>query len=305
MPQWDFLNFMVEKAKRYPGFHLRTRAEVNELIREDGRIVGMLANTPDGIIEIRADLIVGADGRHSLVRERAGLQVMNLGAPIDVMWMRISREPGDPEQTFGHIEPGRILVMLNRQTYWQCAYVIPKGSAEQVRQKGLPAFREEILQLSRFFGNRVEELRDWKDVSLLTVAVDRLSRWSMPGLLCIGDAAHAMSPIGGVGINLAIQDAVAAANILGPHLLKGSPTVAELDQVQRRREFPTRATQRIQVFVQDRVISRVLRSTKPMSLPWFLKLLGRWPILRRIPARVVGVGFRPEHVRAMNTKVAA
>jgi 2-polyprenyl-6-methoxyphenol hydroxylase-like FAD-dependent oxidoreductase len=305
MPQWDFLNFMAEKGKCYPGFHLRMRAEVNELVREDGRVVGVLANTPDGIVEVRADLIVGADGRHSLIRQRAGLQVMNLGAPIDVMWMRISRRPDDPEQTFGHIEPGRIVVMLNRETYWQCAYVIPKGSAEQVRQKGLPAFREQILQLSPFFGNRVEELRDWKDVSLLTVAVDRLSRWSMPGLLCIGDAAHAMSPIGGVGINLAIQDAVAAANILGPQLLKGSPTETDLEQVQRRREFPTRATQRIQVFVQDRIISRVLRSTKPMSLPWFLKLLGRWPILRRIPARVVGVGFRPEHVKAMNTNAAA
>ena len=305
MPQWDFLNFMAEKGKSYPGFHLKMRAEVNELVKENGRVVGVLANTPDGAIEIRADLIVGADGRHSLIRDRAGLQVMNLGAPIDVMWMRISRRPDDPGQTFGHIEPGRILVMLNRGTYWQCAYVIPKGSAEQVRQKGLPAFREEILQLSPFFGNRVEELRDWKDVSLLTVAVDRLSRWSMPGLLCIGDAAHAMSPIGGVGINLAIQDAVAAANILGPNLLKGSPTEAELGQVQRRREFPTRATQRLQVFVQDRVISRVLRSTKPMSLPWFLKILGYWPILRRIPARVVGVGFRPEHVNAMHTKAAA
>ena len=305
MPQWDFLNFMAEKGKSYPGFHLTMRAEVNELVKENGRVVGVLANTPDGAIEIRADLIVGADGRHSLIRERAGLQVMNLGAPIDVMWMRISRRSDDPGQTFGHIEPGRILVMLNRGTYWQCAYVIPKGSAEQVRQKGLPAFREAILQLSPFFGNRVEELRDWKDVSLLTVAVDRLSRWSMPGLLCIGDAAHAMSPIGGVGINLAIQDAVAAANILGPNLLKGSPTEAELGQVQRRREFPTRATQRLQVFVQDRVISRVLRSTKPMSLPWFLKILAYWPMLRRIPARVVGVGFRPEHVNAMHTKAAA
>jgi 2-polyprenyl-6-methoxyphenol hydroxylase-like FAD-dependent oxidoreductase len=305
MPQWDFLNFIAGKGKSYPGFHLEMQAEVIELIKENGRVAGVLANTPDGIAEIRADLIVGADGRHSLIRERAGMEVMNLGAPIDVMWMRISRRPDDPEQTFGHIEPGRILVMLNRETYWQCAYVIPKGSAEQVRQKGLPAFREEILQLSPFFGNRVEELRDWKDVSLLTVAVDRLCRWSLPGLLCIGDAAHAMSPIGGVGINLAIQDAVASANILGPSLLKGSPTEEDLDRVQRRREFPTRATQRLQVFVQDRVISRVLRTTKPMSLPWFLKILAYWPILRRIPARVVGVGFRPEHVSAMHSKSAA
>jgi 2-polyprenyl-6-methoxyphenol hydroxylase-like FAD-dependent oxidoreductase len=219
--------------------------------------------------------------------------------------MRISRKPEDPEQTFGHIEPGKVFVMLNRETYWQCAYVIPKGSAEQIRQRGLPAFRQEIVQLSPFFGDRVEELRDWKDISLLTVLVDRLSRWAMPGLLCIGDAAHAMSPIGGVGINLAIQDAVAAANILGATLLNGCPVQADLDRVQHRREFPTRATQRLQLFVQDRVISRVLSSTKPMSLPWFLKILKYWPFLRRIPARVVGVGFRPEHVKVINRKVAA
>jgi 2-polyprenyl-6-methoxyphenol hydroxylase-like FAD-dependent oxidoreductase len=248
---------------------------------------------------------VGADGRHSVIRERAGLQVENLGAPIDVMWMRLSRKQDDPGQTFGHIEPGRIFVMLNRETYWQCAYVIPKGTADQIQQRGLASFREEIVRLSPFFGDRVEELRDWKDVSLLTVAVDRLSRWSMPGLLCIGDAAHAMSPIGGVGINLAIQDAVAAANILGPNLLNGCPTEADLDRVRQRREFPTRATQRLQVFFQDRVISRVLSSSKTLSLPWQLRLFGRWPFLRRIPARVVGVGFRPEHVRTMNAKVAA
>jgi 2-polyprenyl-6-methoxyphenol hydroxylase-like FAD-dependent oxidoreductase len=188
--------------------------------------------------------------------------------------------------------------------------VIPKGSAEQVKQKGLAAFREEIGKLSPFFGTRVEELRDWNHVSVLTVAVDRLSRWSVPGLLCIGDAAHAMSPIGGVGINLAVQDAVAAANILGPKFMNGRPTETDLYRVQKRREFPTRATQRMQVFVQDRVINRVLHSTKPISLPWPIKLLGRWPFLRRIPARIVGVGFRPEHVKPelvkpLNAKIAA
>jgi 2-polyprenyl-6-methoxyphenol hydroxylase-like FAD-dependent oxidoreductase len=305
MPQWDFLNFIAEKARSYAGFHLKMKTDVTDLIKEKGNVVGVLANTPDGTLEIRADLVVGADGRRSLIRERAGMQVKNLGAPIDVMWMRLSRHLSDPGQTFGHIEAGKVFVMLNRETYWQCAYVIPKGSASEVQQRGLAAFREEIVRLSPFLKDRVEELRDWKDVSLLTVAVDRLHHWSMPGLLCIGDAAHAMSPIGGVGINLAVQDAVAAANLLGPKLLNGSPTEADLNRVQQRREFPTRVIQRIQVFAQDRILSRVLSSTKPISLPWFLKLLGRWPVLRRIPARVVGVGFRPEHVKTMNLKVAS
>ena len=219
--------------------------------------------------------------------------------------MRLSRRPGDPGQTFGHIDVGKIFVMLNREDYWQCAYVIPKGAAGEIRQRGLDAFREDIVKLSPFLRDRVDELRDWNQVSLLTVAVDRLSRWSLPGLLCIGDAAHAMSPIGGVGINLAIQDAVAAANILGARLCEGTPTEDELRAVQRRREFPTRATQRLQVFVEDRVIKRALGSTKPLALPWPLKLLGRWPFLRRIPARVVGIGFRPEHVRGSNGRITA
>jgi 2-polyprenyl-6-methoxyphenol hydroxylase-like FAD-dependent oxidoreductase len=305
MPQWDFLNFLAGKGQQYSGFHLKLRAEATDLLRENGRVVGVLANTPEGLLEIRADLTVGADGRHSVIRERAGLHVMNLGAPIDVMWMRFTRQPGDPEQTGGHAEPGRFFVMLNRGNYWQCAYVIPKGTAGQIQQKGIAPFREEIVGLCPFLAGRVEELRDWKDVSVLTVAVDRLSRWSLPGVLCIGDAAHAMSPIGGVGINLAIQDAVAAANILGASLLKGSPTEADLHRVQQRREFPTRATQRIQVFVQDRVVRRVLGSTKVLSLPWPLRLFRAWPFLRRIPARVVGIGFRPEHVKPLRARVAA
>jgi 2-polyprenyl-6-methoxyphenol hydroxylase-like FAD-dependent oxidoreductase len=255
------------------------------------------ATTSDGPLEIRAQLTIGANGRHSVVRERAGFEVIDLGAPMDVMWMRISRRPTDSPQTFGHADKGRILVQLNREDYWQCAFVIPKGSAEEVRQRGLPAFREEIAGLAPYLRNRVGELRDWKDVSVLTVAVDRLARWSRPGLLCIGDAAHAMSPIGGVGINLAIQDAVATVNILGPKLLKGACTEADLHAVQRRRNFPTWATQRLQIGVQNNVIRRVLGSSKTLTLPWPLKLLRRFPILRRIPARVVGIGFRPEHVK--------
>jgi len=297
MPQWDFLNFIVEQARRYPAFHLRMQAEVTDLIEENGKVAGVRAKTPEGILEARANLTVGADGRHSVVRERAGLPVINLGAPMDVMWMRLSRRSGDPGQTFGHVDIGRILVLLNREDYWQCAFVIPKGAIEEIRQRGLASFREEIARLAPFLRDRVDELRDWKDISLLTVVVDRLQRWFRSGLLCIGDAAHAMSPIGGVGINLAIQDAVAAANILGTKLLQGTPTESELHAVQRRREFPTRATQRLQLVIQNNVIRRVLGSSKPLSLPWILKLMRRWAFLRRIPARLIGIGFRPEHVK--------
>ena len=296
MPQWDFLNFLVEQGRRYSGFHLETKAEATDLIEENGCIVGVRVTTPEGKRDVRANLTIGADGRHSVIRARAGLPVVHLGAPMDVLWMRLSRHPSDAGQTFGYVDRGRILVLLNREDYWQCAFVIPKGSADELRQRGLPAFREEIAGLVPFLRDRVEELRDWKDISLLTVAVDRLTQWSRPGLLCIGDAAHAMSPIGGVGINLAIQDAVATANILGPALLRGTPTQHDLDAVQKRRMFPTRATQRLQLAIQNNVIRRVLGSTKPLALPWFFKLFQRFPYLRRIPARLVGIGFRPEHV---------
>jgi 2-polyprenyl-6-methoxyphenol hydroxylase-like FAD-dependent oxidoreductase len=297
MPQWDFLDFIVEQARRYPTFRLMMQAEVVDLIEENGAIVGVVAKTPDGMREIRANLTVGADGRHSVVRERAKLQVMDLGAPMDVFWMRLSRRPTDPAQTFGHVEPGKIFVMLDREDYWQCAYVIPKGRGEEIKSKGLAAFREEIAALSPFFRDRVEELRDWKDISLLMVRVDRLARWYRPGLLCIGDAAHAMSPIGGVGINLAVQDAVAAANILARPMAAGETLTPYLEQVQRRREFPTRVTQRVQLFAQDNVITKVLAGDGPIKVPGILKLLQRWPVLQRIPARAIGMGARPEHVR--------
>jgi 2-polyprenyl-6-methoxyphenol hydroxylase-like FAD-dependent oxidoreductase len=251
----------------------------------------------DGQLEIRAALTIGADGRHSVVRQRAGLEVKNLGAPMDVMWMRISRRPHDPGQTFGHIDRGRILVLINRDDYWQCAFVIAKGTADEIRNRGLSSFREELVSLAPFLRDRVEELRDWKDISLLTVAVDQLVRWFRLGLLCIGDAAHAMSPIGGVGINLAIQDAVATANLLGTKLLQGTPSEADLNAVQRRRTFPTWATQRVQIMVQNNVIGHVLGRPIPLTLPWPLTLLRRCPILRRIPARLVGLGVRPEHVK--------
>lgn len=297
MPQWDFLNFLVERGKPYPGFKVKMQAEATDLIEENGRIAGVRAETPDGLIEIRALLTVGCDGRRSVVRERAGLEVMDLGAPMDVLWMRISRHPSDPDQTFGHAEAGKIFVMIDREEYWQCGFVIPKGAADELRKRGIEHFREEVANLQPFLRDRVHELRDWNDVSLLTVKVDRLQRWFRPGLLCIGDAAHAMSPVGGVGINLAIQDAVAAANIVAAKLASESVGIRDLEQVQRRREFPTRAMQRLQVAVQNRVIRRVLSSAKPLTLPLALRLLQWWPMLRRIPARVVGMGFRPEHIR--------
>jgi 2-polyprenyl-6-methoxyphenol hydroxylase-like FAD-dependent oxidoreductase len=296
MPQWDFLNFITEQGRRYATFHLQMQAEVTDLVEVSGTVAGVRARTPNGILEIRAPLTVGADGRHSIIRERAGLEVIDLSAPMDVMWMRISRHPTDPAQTLGHFDRGRILFLINREDYWQCAFVIPKGTADEIRQRGLEAFRQEIVDLEPFLQDRVEELRDWKQISLLTVIVDRLARWFRPGLLCIGDAAHAMSPIGGVGINLAIQDAVAAANILGPKLRQNKLTESDLQAVERRRNFPTRATQRLQILIQNNVIRRVLGRDKTFSLPWPLTLLRRWPILRRIPARVLGLGFRPEHV---------
>ncbi len=297
MPQWHFLDFISEQAARYPGFHLKMQAEATDLIQDNNQVQGVNAKTPEGPLEVRAKLIVGADGRRSVVRERAGLEVIQIGAPMDVLWMRINRNSTDPKQSLGRIDRGKMMVMINREEYWQCAFIIAKGAADEIRQKGIEAFRQSILEIAPFLGERVKELRDWNDVSLLTVAVDRLRRWSMPGLLCIGDAAHAMSLIGGVGINLAIQDAVATANLLGAILLQRTPAQEELQMVQRRRTFPTEVTQRFQVFVQNNVIRRVLTSTKPMRAPWFMKLFGRLPFLRRIPARMLGVGVRPEHVQ--------
>jgi 2-polyprenyl-6-methoxyphenol hydroxylase-like FAD-dependent oxidoreductase len=297
MPQWEFLNFIAEKAAKYPQFHLKMEAEVTDLIEDGGRVAGVRAQTPQGLLEVRADLTVGADGRRSVVRERAGLRVLDLGAPIDVLWMRVSRQPTDPGATFGRIDAGRFLALLNREEYWQLAYVIPKGKAEELRQQGLDGLREDLGRLAPFLRDRVSELRDWNDVKLLTVAVDRLIDWSRPGLLCIGDAAHAMSPVGGVGINLAIQDAVAASNILGPKFQQGTVDDDTLRHIQRRRMFPTRATQWLQVTAQNNIIQRVLESTKPISVPWPVQLLNWSSWLRRIPARVVGMGFRPEHVR--------
>jgi 2-polyprenyl-6-methoxyphenol hydroxylase-like FAD-dependent oxidoreductase len=297
MPQWDFLDFLADHAREYPAFHLRMQAEVKDLIEVDGRVTGVRVTTPDGPLDVHADLVVAADGRRSVVREKAGLAVMDIGAPMDVLWMRLSRMPGDPDQLLGRIVAGQMLVMIDRGDYWQCAFVISKGSLQALQQEGLEAFQAKIGKLAPFLGERVRELRSWDDIKLLTVTVDRLKRWFKPGLLCIGDAAHAMSPIGGIGINLAIQDAVATANILGTPLRRGVVELEPLAAVQRRREPPTRLTQRLQVLIQNRMISRVLGSQGAIAPPLLLRLAAQVPFLRRIPARIVGIGFRPEHVR--------
>ena len=297
MPQWDFLNFLAAQGARYRNFGLMMRADVTDVIFEGARAVGVRVDTPDGVREVRADLIVGADGRHSIVREEAGFKVQDLGAPMDVLWTRISRRPDDQYETLGRIEAGHVFIKLNRGDYWQCAFVIPKGATDQVHREGLPAFRAKIRELSPGLGDRVEELKSWDDVKLLTVTLDRLAQWYRPGLLCIGDAAHAMSPIGGVGINLAVQDAVAAANLLYDPLRRGRPSDEDLAAVQRRRVFPMRVIQGIQLFIQDRIIRRVLASKQRPTAPAVLKLLDWLPVLRRVPAYIMGIGVQREHVR--------
>jgi 2-polyprenyl-6-methoxyphenol hydroxylase-like FAD-dependent oxidoreductase len=296
MPQWNFLNFLATHGAKYPHFTLRMRAEIIDLIEQQGHVVGVRADSPEGPLAVRAALVIGADGRNSMVRERAGLKVDDLGAPIDVLWMRLSRRPSDGAEPLGRIGAGTIFVMIDRGDYWQCAYVIPKGAAEAIKARGIEAFRAAIVAVAPGMHDRVGELSTWDDVKLLTVKVDRLSTWHRPGLLCIGDAAHAMSPVGGVGINLAIQDAVAAANRLAIPLRAGAVGEDDLAAVQRRRMFPTRVTQRIQLLIQDNILGRVLASRQTPSPPWPLRLLGRCPLLQRIPARLIGLGIRPEHV---------
>lgn len=297
MPQWDFLDFLADRARAYPNFKLIMQANVVDLIDEGGRIAGVRATTPDGPLEVRARLTVGCDGRKSIVRAKAGLEVEDIGAPIDVFWMRISRLPGDPPSG-GRLNAGSFFAVLDRGDYFQLAYVIPKNAAERIKEAGLPAFRQTIAKALPFLADRVDELKSWDDVKLLTVSIDRLRTWYRPGLLCIGDAAHAMSPVGGVGINLAIQDAVAAANILWKPLKNGTLSTFDLARVQHRRTFPTRVTQRLQVLAQNRVVQPVLRSTRPLEANWLLRLMDRTPLLQRIPARIVGVGVRPEHIQS-------
>ncbi|NBD10833.1 FAD-dependent oxidoreductase [Corallococcus silvisoli] len=297
MPQWDLLDFLARKAAAYPGFHLLRRTAVTDVVRERGQVVGVRALTPEGILQVRASLVVAADGRTSTVRQQSGLEVENLGAPMDVLWFRVTRKPDDPVDPMGRFERGQLFILINRGDQWQCGRIIAKGGFEHLQRQGLESFRDDFAKLTPFLADRRQEIRSWDDVKLLTVRVDRLRTWYQPGLLCIGDAAHAMSPVGGVGINLAVQDAVAAANLLAGPLLARHVTPQDLHRVQQRREFPTRVTQRAQVLIQDRVLGPVLRNPSPLSrLPLPLWLLEHVPALRRIPARLVGMGVRPEHV---------
>ena len=295
MPQWDFLNFLAAQAKNFAGFQLLMQHEAVGLIRDSGQITGVEVRAPGGLVLIRANLVIGCDGRHSLTRQAAGLEVHEYGAPIDVLWFRFSRHDGDPEQLLGNINFGRILILINRGDYFQAGLIVRKGSFDDLKRGGLAAFREILQQIAPFLSNRVEELRDWDQIKLLSVQINRLRRWYRPGLLCIGDAAHAMSPAGGVGINLAIQDAVATANLLAIPLKEKRVTEETLAKVQQRREFPTRVTQRLQINA-HKVFRRVFETTGPMKAPWQLKAALQIPGVQRLIARVIGVGIRPEHI---------
>jgi 2-polyprenyl-6-methoxyphenol hydroxylase-like FAD-dependent oxidoreductase len=295
MPQWDFLDFLAEKARAFPNFRLMMETEATDLIRAGENIAGVAARTKNGELRITAHLTIAADGRHSVLRDRTGLMLDDLGAPIDVLWLRLPHRPGDTDEPVARIGVGQFFIMLYRGDYWQCALVIPKGGYAAVREQGLEEFRARIAAIAR--RDDADEIRDWDDVKLLTVSVNRLERWHRPGLLFIGDAAHAMSPVGGVGINLAIQDAVAAANILVTPLRRKRVQPTDLARVRARRMFPTQMTQAAQVAVQNRVLDPLLASTQTPKAPFILRLAQHWTFLQRIPARLVGIGVRPEHVR--------
>ena len=304
MPQWDFLNFLRESGKRFACLNVMMNASATDLIRSGDAVVGVTADTPEGPVEIRAGLMIGCDGRHSMVRERAGLEVEEFGAPMDVLWFRAGRRPNETENLFARIQTGKMLVTFDRGDYWQCAYVIAKDQLDAVKARGLDAFRNDVAGMAPILSAGLSDVKSWDDVKLLTVAINRLKRWTLPGLLCIGDAAHAMSPIGGVGVNLAIQDAVATANLLAAKLVavkdsKGCPSEDELDAVRLRRTFPVRMTQAMQVAVQNNLISRVVKpDQKPLRVPVFLRLISAVPWLQALAGRLVAIGVRPEHVHS-------
>ena len=299
MPQWDFLNFLAEKARRFPALKVVMSAQVTSLVEMAERVVGVKATTPDGPLEVRATLVVGCDGRSSTVRAASGLVVQDLGSPIDVLWFRVSKKPGDPEQVLGRLGADKMIVTIDRTDYWQCAYVIGKGGIERVHAAGLEAFKAAVADGAHFLSDRVDELKSFDDIKLLSVSVDRLTAWSKPGLLCIGDAAHAMSPVGGVGINLAIQDAVATANLLAAKLKAETLQDGDLDSVRRRRLFPVKVIQGLQVAVHNRVLKpAVSGARRSLKVPWPLKLLDSHAWLRRWPAQFLGLGVRPEHVHS-------
>jgi 2-polyprenyl-6-methoxyphenol hydroxylase-like FAD-dependent oxidoreductase len=298
MPQWDFLNFLSSHAKRFPTFQLYMETEVVDVLMEGSRVIGVRAKTPQGELEVHADLVIGADGRHSTTQTRAGLEQLEFGVPIDVLWMRISKKEDDPEQSLGFFQHGKLLVLLDRDDYWQAGFVIPKGQFDEIKQRGLTQFQNEIVSFAGFLRDHVAELDDWSKIKLLTVQVNRLRDWCCEGLLCIGDSAHAMSPAGGVGINLAIQDAVATANLLAEKLQRGPVHVGDLREVQARREWPTWLIQGMQIFIHRRVVTGRTSNDKRASLPFVFRLLKWFPILRQLPARFIGMGPRPEHIHS-------
>ncbi len=297
MPQWDFLNFLADEAKAYPNFRLLMETDATDLLEDAGTVTGVKAKSAaDGPMDVHAQLVIGCDGRHAMTRKQGGFSVEDVGAPMDVLWFRLSRRETDPQDPAGNFGSGHIVIMINRGDYWQCGYVIEKGSFDHVREQGLDAFREELESLAPFLKGRAQEVKSFDDIKLLTVGVDRLKTWRRPGLLCIGDAAHTMSPVGGVGINLAIQDAVAAANALAGPLRAGRVTDEDLARVQERREMPARLTQWLQVRIQNNVIKRVLAKSEAPKPPMAMRMMQRFPWLARFPARIIGLGFRPEHI---------
>jgi 2-polyprenyl-6-methoxyphenol hydroxylase-like FAD-dependent oxidoreductase len=299
MPQWDFLNFLRESGKRFASLRVLMNADATDLIWSGDRVVGVRSDMPDGPVEIRADLTVGCDGRHSIVRQRANLGVEDIGAPMDVLWFRAGKRAGENESVFARVETGKMMVTFDRGDYWQCAYVIAKGQYDAVRARGLDAFRDDVIGMAPILKSGMSDVKTWEDVKLLTVAINRLKRWTRPGLLCIGDAAHAMSPVGGVGVNLAVQDAVATANLLAAKLATGCPTEAELDAVRRRREFPVRVTQAMQVAVQNNIISVALKPGEaPLKAPLLARVINALPWLQGVTARFIALGVRPEHVQS-------
>lgn len=297
MPQWDFLDFLAREAKRYPNFRLLMRSDVTDLIIECDRVAGLRATTAEGPVTLHASLVVGADGRNSVTRQLAGLEVESFGNPSEVLWMKLSHAAGDPVQTMGHAGPRQGFVMIDRRDYWQCGYIVRKGTYEDIKTAGIDAFREMVGAVSPLPPGRLDEIRSFDDVHLLSVRIDRLKHWWRAGLLCIGDAAHAMSPIGGVGVNLAIQDAVAAANILTAPLIERRLSNAHLAAVEMRRTFPTKATQKLQLMMRRDRRKREADERTRSGPPGFVLGIARWPMLAHLAGRLIGLGFRPEHVR--------
>ncbi|MCJ8520240.1 2-polyprenyl-6-methoxyphenol hydroxylase-like FAD-dependent oxidoreductase [Pseudorhizobium tarimense] len=297
MPQWDFLNFLSQKASQYPNFRLIMQAKVLDLVQDERCVQGLRVKTPEGDMTIRSQLVVGADGRNSIVREKAGLEIEGFGRPSEVLWMKLSRQPGDPNEVMGHAGPRQGLVLIDRGDYWQCGYVVRKGTYKEIKKAGIEPFRQMVRDISPLPADRMEEIESFDDVSLLSVRIDRLKQWWKPGLLCIGDAAHAMSPIGGVGVNLAIQDAVAAANILARPLRERRLTDADLAAVEKRRSFPTRATQKLQLMMRSSRRKDEDDAQKRKGPPAFIRGIARWPVLAHLAGRLIGLGFRMEHVR--------